>query len=106
MRRLFTSGGELVVGLANSIVWQFAGANTDNTTTLIDFSLVQPLLRAGGRERVMERLTVSERTLLANVRQMERFRRGFFIEITTGGDAVNDEAILQTLRDLAPVPKD
>jgi hypothetical protein len=87
MQRLFTTGGELVVGLANSIVWQFAGATTDNTTTLIDFSLVQPLLRAGGRERVMERLTVSERTLLANVRQMERFRRGFFVEITTGGDA-------------------
>jgi secreted Zn-dependent insulinase-like peptidase len=26
--------------------------------------------------------------------------------VTTGGDAVNDEAILQTLRDLGPVPKD
>ena len=87
MRRLFTTGGELVVGLANSIIWQFAGATTDNTTTLLDFSLVQPLLRAGGRARVMERLTVSERGLLANVRQMERFRRGFFVEITTGGDA-------------------
>ena len=26
--------------------------------------------------------------------------------VTTGGDAVNDDAILQTLRDLGPVPKD
>jgi hypothetical protein len=26
--------------------------------------------------------------------------------VTTGGDAVNDEAILQILRDLGPVPKD
>ena len=26
--------------------------------------------------------------------------------VTTGGDAVNDEAILQTLRGLGPVPKD
>jgi len=87
MRRMFATGGEMVVGLANSFVWEFSGANSETAFTLLDFSLVQPLLRAGGRAQVMERLTLAERTLLANVRQMERFRRGFYAEITTGINA-------------------
>ncbi len=85
--RLTATGGELVVGAANSLVWQFAGPDDYTSTTLLDFSLIQPLLRAGGRTQVLERLTISERTLLANVRQMERYRRGFFLSITTGRDA-------------------
>jgi len=87
MRKLFASGGELVVGLANSLVWQFAGPDTYSANTLLDFSLVQPLLRAGGRDIVLESLTDSERALLANVRQMERFRRGFYTEVVTGRGA-------------------
>ncbi len=86
-RRLFASGGELLVGLANSLVWQFSSPDTYRTNTLLDFSLVQPLLRAGGRAVVMERLTASERALLANVRQMEQFRRGFYLEVVAGRNA-------------------
>ena len=85
--RLTATGGELVTGVANSLVWQFAGPNDYTSTTLMDFSLVQPLLRFGGRTRVLERLTISERSLLANVRQMERYRRGFYLNIATGRDS-------------------
>ena len=84
MRKLFATGGELVVGVANSLVWQFAGPDEYNANTLLDFSLVQPLLRAGGRAVVLEGLTEAERTLLANIRQMERFRRGFYTQIVAG----------------------
>ena len=84
--RLTATGGELVVGLANTLTWQFAGPNDYTSSTLLDFSLVQPLLRAGGRTVVLERLTISERALLANVRQMERFRRGFYLNVVTGRD--------------------
>ena len=87
MEKLFPSGGTLVVGLANSLVWEFSGPNMHSANTLINFALVQPLLRGGGKARVLERLTISERTLLANVRQMERYRRGFYVEIMTGEDA-------------------
>lgn len=87
MRRLFASGGELVVGLANSLMWEFSGPNTNSVNTLLDFTLVQPLLRGAGRDIALERLTVAERSLLANVRQMERFRRGFYLETVTGRDA-------------------
>jgi hypothetical protein len=86
VQKLTATGGELVVGLANSLVWQFAGPNNYTSTTLLDFSLVQPLLRAGGRARVLERLTIAERGLLSNVRQMEHYRRGFYLNVVTGRD--------------------
>lgn len=83
-RRFFTTGADLTVGLANSILWQLSGPDTNATTTLLDFTLVQPLLRRAGRDRVMETLTLAERTLLANVRQLERYRQGFYMDIMTG----------------------
>ena len=76
-RKLFANGAELVVGLANSIVWQFSGNDSNFTTSLLDFSLVQPLLRGGGRARVLERLTIAERTLLANVRKWNSIGAAF-----------------------------
>ena len=85
--RLFATGGELVAGLANSLVWQFAGNNTYTAFSLLDFALVQPLLRNGSKAVVLERLTRAERALLANVRAMQRFQRGFVTEIATGVDA-------------------
>ncbi len=86
-RRLTATGGEFVVGAANSLMWQFAGPNDYTSTTLFDFTLLQPLLRRGGRTRVLERLTIAERSLLANVRQMEHYRRGFYVNVVTGQDA-------------------
>jgi hypothetical protein len=71
IEKLTATGGELVVGFANSLMWQFAGPDNYSAESILDFSLVQPLLRRGGRARVMERLTISERSLLANVRQMQ-----------------------------------
>ena len=86
--KLFASGGELVVGFANNLMWQFSGPdNPSNTTSLVDFTFVQPLLRGGGRAVVLERLTLSERTLLSNIRQMERYRRGYFARVANGRDA-------------------
>jgi len=85
--KMFTTGADLVVGLANSLIWQFSGPDTYAATTLLDFTLVQPLLRNGGRDRVMERLTLAERTLLGNVRQMERYRRGFNLQVVAGADS-------------------
>ena len=86
VEQMFTTGASLVAGLANSIVWELSGPDTNVTSTLLDFTFVQPLLRRAGRDRIMETLTLSERTLLANVRAMERFRRGFYLEIVTGRD--------------------
>jgi 5S rRNA maturation endonuclease (ribonuclease M5) len=82
--KLFATGGEAVVSLANSLVWQFSGPDTYTASTLLDFTLVQPLLRGAGRDRVLERLTISERALLGNVRNLERYQREFYLNVVTG----------------------
>ncbi len=84
LQRLGVTGTNLAVAVANSIMWNFAGPNNQSASTLIDFTLIQPLLRGAGRERIMEALTQSERTLLSDVRALDRFHRGFFLSITTG----------------------
>ncbi|WP_146519529.1 coiled-coil domain-containing protein [Stieleria varia] len=86
-QRLTATGGEIVVGFANSLIWDFWGTDSDLFTSSIDFSIIQPLLRNGGRARVLEQLTQEERNLLANVRQMEQFRQGFFVETVSGRDS-------------------
>ena len=83
-QRQFNNGADLIVGFANSMTWQLAGPDTQSATTLLDFSLIQPLLRGGGRDVVMERLTLAERTLLYNVRAFERYRTGFYTTVTVG----------------------
>ncbi len=84
IRRHFATGADLLVGFANSFVWQFAGPDTNATTSLINFSLVQPLLRAGGRAVALEQLTIVERALLANLRAFQRYRQGFYVNIAVG----------------------
>lgn len=91
MQRAFATGGDLVVGVANNIVWQLSGPNSQSASGVLDFALVQPLLRDAGRDVVMERLTLAERRLLANVRSFERYRRGFYLEIVTGRN--NDASV-------------
>lgn len=84
MQKRFATGADLLVGFANSLTWELVGPNNQSASSLLDFSLIQPLLRQGGRDVVLERLTLAERTLLANVRAFERFRRAFYVDITTG----------------------
>nr|MCU0713016.1 hypothetical protein [Pirellula sp.] len=82
--RQFTTGAELIVGIANSLTWDLAGSNTQSASTIVDFNLLVPLLRGGGRDLVMERLTLAERVLLYNIRAFERYRTGFFLNVTIG----------------------
>ncbi|QDV83469.1 hypothetical protein TBK1r_24100 [Stieleria magnilauensis] len=82
--RAFAHGGSLVAGVANNIVWELSGNNTQSATSLMSFELFQPLLRAAGRDKVMTRLTLAERSLLANIRSFERFRRSFYLNVTVG----------------------
>ncbi|MEM7453621.1 MAG: hypothetical protein AAF456_04625 [Planctomycetota bacterium] len=81
-RRLTTTGATIVTGLANNILFNF-GPDT-SVRSVLDFSIIQPLLRGAGRDRIMESLTQTERTLLADIRQMDRFRRGFYLQVITG----------------------
>lgn len=84
LQRRLATGGELLVGFANSMVWQFAGPDQYSNISILNFNLVQPLLRLGGRAVALERLTIAERNLLANLRAMQRYRQGFYTNIAIG----------------------
>ncbi len=84
LEKLGITGTKFAVGLANTILWNFGGNNSQSASSLINFSVVQPLLLGSGRKVILESLTQVERTLLANVRQLDRYRRGFYLQIVTG----------------------
>lgn len=85
--KLFTTGATLVADAANSFTWNIGGSPGFTSPSLVSFTFIQPLLRGGGRDVVLERLTLAERALLSNVRAFERYRRGFYVEIATGTNA-------------------
>ncbi|WP_166828727.1 TolC family protein [Thalassoroseus pseudoceratinae] len=87
--RQLSTAGEVLVGFANSTVWEFVGPNRGFTTSLLNFSLVQPLLRNGGRAFALEQLTIAERALLANLRALERYRHGFYTNLAIGNSGVS-----------------
>jgi Outer membrane efflux protein len=82
--RRFATAGEVLVGFANSFVFEFTGSDVNLASSLANFSVVQPLLRGGGRYIALEQLTLSERRLLANLRAYSQFRQGFFTQIVIG----------------------
>ena len=77
------------MNFANQFVWQFSGNDNFTPTTVLNFSLIQPLLRGAGRDRIMEQLTLAERLLLYNVRIMEQYRQAFYVDTVVGGGTNN-----------------
>ena len=84
VRRRFATAGELVVGFANSFVFEFTGRDVNLASSLVNFSFVQPLLRGAGRAVALEQLTIAERTLLANLRSYSQYRQGFYTQVAIG----------------------
>ena len=79
-------GGTLAASLANSVVWTVGDSGGSGiSTTLLNMSLVQPLLRRFGRAYALESLTSAERGFICNLRTMERFRQGFYVNTMVGG---------------------
>ncbi len=86
-QRYLATAGELAVGVINSVVWQFAGPNQYSNLSLLNFNFMQPLLQNSGRSRAMEPLTIVERQLLANLRSLDFYRQGFFLQVIFGANA-------------------
>ena len=82
--RRFATAGEVLVGFANSFVFEFTGGNASLASSLASLSFVQPLLRQAGRDIALEQLTRSERNLLAGLRSYAQFRQGFYSQIVVG----------------------
>lgn len=84
--QLFPSGAQFVAELANNTLWLFSGGNQSSATaSTFSYSLVQPLLANAGRRYVMEGLTLAERNMLYALRDLARYRMGFFTSIVAGG---------------------
>lgn len=88
LRKRFATAGELIIGFANSFVWQFSGQDSNFAMSVFNFSLIQPLLRGAGRQIALEQLTIAERTLLANLRAFEGYRQGFYTQVAIGENNV------------------
>ena len=89
--KLFSSGGQLLMGFANEVAFNFLNKNPPQPTVIsaLPISFVQPLLRGGGRAVVLEPLTQAERNLLYAVRTFALFRQQFFVVTLTGGTIQN-----------------
>ncbi|MCA9041046.1 MAG: TolC family protein [Planctomycetaceae bacterium] len=94
--QLLPSGAQWVVELANNTLWIFSGENSTSTSSVISYSLVQPLLRGAGRKVVLENLTFQERVVLYQTRDLARFRKTFFTDIVS-----NYLDLLQTVQSIA-----
>ena len=94
LTRHFATGADLVVGIANSLIWTFSPGNQSFVpTTRLSYSITQPLLRGAGRAVALESLTLSERRLLANVRQLAFFQQGFYVSVLTGSNPVSSPSV-------------
>lgn len=84
--RQLAAGGQLAATLANSFVWELGGNGNNFTASSgsLLISLTQPLLRGAFRYVRLESLTQAERNLLYDVRDFARFRRNFYLNITSG----------------------
>jgi outer membrane protein TolC len=84
LTKRFATAGELLVGFANSFVFEFTGGDRNLSASLANFSFIQPLLRGAGRDIALEELTFVERALLANLRAYSQFRQGFYTQVAIG----------------------
>lgn len=84
LSRRFATAGEVLVGFANSFVFEFTGGDVNLASSLANFSFIQPLLRGAGRDIALEQLTQAERLLLANLRAYGQFRQGLFTQVVIG----------------------
>ena len=82
--QILPSGAQWALELTNNTLWVFSGGSASSASAL-SYSIVQPLMRNAGRKVGLEGLTLSERQLLYSVRDLARFRKEFFSNVTARG---------------------
>jgi outer membrane protein TolC len=84
LRLGLASGGELLLNLANTFLWDLSGGGGETPSGLLSFRFIQPLLQKGGRAWALEDLARAERSFLADMRLMHQYQQSFYVEIVTG----------------------
>ncbi|MDZ4687173.1 MAG: TolC family protein [Planctomycetaceae bacterium] len=85
VRQILPTGGQWALELANNTLWMFSGDNNTNSSSVLSYSITQPLLLGAGRKIVLENLTQSERSVLYDIRTLARFRKTFFGNVVVNG---------------------
>lgn len=88
--KAFSTGGRIVAGFANQVVFNFIGKNSfqPKVQSYLPISILQPFLRGGGRAVTLEALTQAERSLLYTIRAFAKFRQEFLVQTLIGGQIV------------------
>lgn len=86
--RRFSTAGQMLVGVANSFMWEFTNGDINFASSILSGSIVQPLLRGAGKDIALEQLTIVERALLANLRAYYHWRQGFYTQVAIGENGV------------------
>ena len=98
-RRNLAAGGQLLVDFANTLVYEYTGADSRRFSSNLLVSLTQPLLRGAGRDIALEGLTQAERDVLYEVRNFARFRKSFWADVAVQNGGYLDLLLsVQTVR--------
>ena len=81
--QLFASGARLSVSVVNNLFQFLTGDRRELADSLISASITQPVLRGFGKDIVTEPLKQAERDVVYALRDLERFRRTFVVQVVT-----------------------
>ena len=96
-RKLFPSGGTLLLQYANQLVVDFTGSRPQTSVGNLTLSVAQPFLKGGGYAVTLEPLTLAERNMVYAIRSYARFRKLFYVSVSAGGQVTNNPYGLQGL---------
>ena len=102
VRGIAGKGTSWVASLANRLSIELSDGNIELGGSVANLTVTQPLLRGASRRIFLEKLTQSERSLLADARSLEQFRQGFFLDVVLGS---NPSGRVGTSSTISPVPK-
>ncbi|MDA1069123.1 MAG: TolC family protein [Verrucomicrobia bacterium] len=79
--QFLTTGANVSVSIANDVLRFLTGDSRKSASSVLSFSVFQPLLRGAGREAAAERLTQAERNVIYAIRDFSHFQNQFEIDI-------------------------
>ncbi len=83
LSRNLAGGGQFATGVLNSLFWDFGSGSVQGGSAALVTNFTQPLLRGAFRYVRLENLTQAERNLLYEVRDFARFRRTFYLAVSS-----------------------
>lgn len=104
--RALGNGAQFVASLGSSLFRIVSGSDGWDVVSDLSLTFTQPLLRGAGKRIARENLTQAERSLVYEVRDFERFRRTFAVDVATQvydllqaiDQLANEEQNLESLR--------